>query len=72
MVEPMTGGDTERDEHDYTADAARLLAVLEARVARKNFLHKQVTGLGEQGEEEPTQPSPDAVRRSGRSVDGMR
>ena len=72
MVEPMNSGDTGDDGHDYTADAARLLALLEARVARKNFLHGQVTRPGEQGEEEPTQPGLDAVRRSGRSVDGMR
>lgn len=36
MVAPMNSGDTGEDGHDYTADAARLLAVLEARVARKN------------------------------------
>lgn len=78
MFGDMESSDTERDErHDYTADAARLLAVLEARVARRNgFLQKQVTGAGEQGEE-PTQPAPDAVRRSersrrlNRSADGM-
>ncbi len=43
---------------------------------RKDFLQGQVTGAGEQGEE-PTQPAPDAVRRSwrsrrlNRSADGM-
>lgn len=57
--------DTETAEGFEHIGHAAWRALASACRLRKDFLHEQVTGAGEQGEEEPTQPAPDAVRARG-------